>query len=155
MGHDDFLAVAERLVGAGRGRPKQAYLRRAVSSVYYALFHCLARCCADSLIGGRGADRSDEAWLHVYRSLEHRFPVQQFERKKFQTFPVAIQQFGQFFKKMQIKRHHADYDPLAEFARTAVLLDIDQAKKTLAAFRRVDPRDRRAFAAFVLLKLRD
>ncbi len=34
-------------------------------------------------------------------------------------------------------------------------MDIDFTRKTLAAFRRVDQKDRRAFAAFVLLKLRD
>lgn len=28
----------------------QAHLRRAVSTAYYALFHCLARCCADTLV---------------------------------------------------------------------------------------------------------
>ena len=153
MAQDDLLTVAEHLIC--EGREKQAYLRRAVSSVYYALFHCLAHCCADSLIGEDAADRSEEAWLHVYRSLEHRFPVRQFEKQSFKAFPEPIQQFGQLFKKMQIKRHRADYDPAEEFTPIAVQLDIDQARKTLAAFRSVDPKDRRAFAAFVLLKLRD
>lgn len=119
------------------------------------MFHCLAQSCADCLIGGRSADRSTQAWLQVYRSLDHRFPVQQFEKKKFLDFPEALQQFGKFFIKMQVKRHRADYHPSEELARSSVRLDIDQARETLAAFRRVDQKDRRAFAAFVLLKLRD
>jgi hypothetical protein len=155
VAQDDLLAVAERLTDISRGRPKQAYLRRAVSSTYYAVFHCLARCCADSLIGGKGAERSPEAWLHVYRSLDHGFPARQFRNSRFKSFPPAIQQFGRLFSELQLKRNGADYDPSKTFEVSQVRMDIDFTRKTLAAFRKVDPRDRRAFAAFVLLKLRD
>jgi len=155
VAQDDLLTVAERLIDVGRGRPKQAYLRRAVSSVYYAVFHCLARCCADSLIGGKGAERNRDAWLHVYRSLEHGFPARQFKSNRFKTFPPAIQQFGRLFAELQLKRQGADYDPTKTFQTSQVRMDIDFTRKSLAAFRRVDQKDRRALAAFVLLKLRD
>lgn len=155
MAQDDLLAVAERLIDLGRGRPKQAYLRRAVSSTYYAVFHCLARCCADSLIGGKRAERNQDAWLHVYRALDHGFPARQFRTSRFRTFPAPVQQFGRLFVELQVKRTGADYDPMKTFEASQVRMDIDFTKKTLAAFRKVDPRERRAFAAFVLLKLRD
>src|SRR2546422_11077721 len=41
--HDDLLALARRTLerDAGRGRPRQASLRRTISTAYYALFHLL------------------------------------------------------------------------------------------------------------------
>ena len=39
--HHDLLEQAKHLTGRERGRPKQASLRRAVSTAYYALFHLL------------------------------------------------------------------------------------------------------------------
>jgi len=40
--HDDLLEQAHHLANREPKRPKQASLRRAVSSAYYALFHLLA-----------------------------------------------------------------------------------------------------------------
>ena len=73
---DDLIRIAEHLasggVGGGIGRPVQAELRRAVSATYYALFHALARCCANMLVGvATPASRSQQAWTQVYRALEH------------------------------------------------------------------------------------
>ena len=59
MNPADFIATAKDLVQANtRGRPRETNLRRAVSTAYYALFHGLAECCADMLVGGSGANRS-------------------------------------------------------------------------------------------------
>ncbi len=50
---EDLLETAARLLSLRRlrGRPKQADLRRAISTAYYAVFHALCRMCADSLTG--------------------------------------------------------------------------------------------------------
>ena len=72
----DFIATARDLVALNvRGRPRQSDLRRAVSTAYYALFHCLAGCCADLLVGDPGANRSLSAWNQTYRGLQHAFAV--------------------------------------------------------------------------------
>ena len=63
----DLIATARGLAEGDPRRPSQANLRRAVSTAYYAMFHCLAGTAADLLIGG---SRS-EAWHQVYRALEH------------------------------------------------------------------------------------
>lgn len=39
--------------------------------MYYALFHFVARECADLMIGASGAARSKPAWVQTYRALEH------------------------------------------------------------------------------------
>ena len=68
----DFIATARLLAGQpSRGRPLETNLRRAVSTAYYALFHCLAECCADMIVGGPGSNRNRTAWLRVYRALQH------------------------------------------------------------------------------------
>lgn len=57
MKPDDFIRTARSLVTQqGAGRPRETDLRRAVSTAYYALFHCVAASGADLLVGG---DQSD------------------------------------------------------------------------------------------------
>ena len=63
----DLIQTARRLAQPGAAQPTQADLRRAVSTAYYALFHCLAATAADLLTG---SSRSPE-WHQVYRALEH------------------------------------------------------------------------------------
>ena len=56
MAPGHLLQMAADLVEINPGRPRRAYLCRAVSTVYYALFHCLARSCADfERLGGTSA----------------------------------------------------------------------------------------------------
>jgi hypothetical protein len=67
---NDLIATARRLAKASPKRPRQSDLKRGVSTAYYALFHALARDCADLLVG-TGDTRSEPAWAQVYRTLEH------------------------------------------------------------------------------------
>lgn len=154
MNPQDLIEIAEYLVSSRRGKPKQAFLRRSISALYYAVFHSLAQNCADSLIGGKSADRSDPAWQQVYRSLEHGFVKNQCKDGRIARFPKQIQDFANFFSGLQVKRHQADYDPFERFAKSAVLLDIEQAKAVINEFRSAPLKDKRAFAAFVLFKTR-
>lgn len=130
-------------------------MRRAVSSAYYALFHCLARCCADTLVGGPGAVRSSHAWRQVYRALEHGFAKNACTAREFiNKFPQEIQDFADTFVTMQEKRHTADYDPWARFQKSEVLADITAAETAVARLARAAIKDRRAFSAYVLFKKR-
>lgn len=151
----DLLNVAEDLVALNKGKPKQAHLRRALSTAYYALFHTLARCCADTLIGSSGADRSPEAWSQVYRALEHGVAKNAcINGKLISRFPQEIQDFANAFVQMQIKRHDADYDPNYRLFKSSVVLDIQSAAAVIDYFNNVPIKHRRAFAAFVTLKHR-
>ena len=133
----------------------QAYLRRAVSTAYYALFHMLAQCCADLLIGSAGAARSRPAWNQTYRALEHAFAKQACLNKQIiAKFPQEIQDFANMFIQMQIERHNADYDPDKRFFKSAVLVNIAACEVAIADFANAPLKDRRAFAAWVLLKQR-
>lgn len=67
----DLIRIARHLATGGvsgdRGRPRQADLRRAISAAYYALFHALCRCCADTLAGATLADRRDLSLYILFR----------------------------------------------------------------------------------------
>ena len=151
-----LLASGRDLVEAGRGRPRQANLCRAVSTAYYSLFHCLASCCADTLVGGSGSDHSEPAWRQTYRALEHGTARQRCSRREvIGRFPNEIQDFAKKFVEMQEKRHRADYDPEAAFSKAVVSQDIDIVELRIKNFQRTPLKDRRAFAVYVLLSIRN
>ena len=162
MNPDHLLEIADSLahgrIGAGRGRPRQAELRRAVSATYYALFHTLAINAATLLVGNRSSTRTRQAWRQTYRALDHRrIKNQCTERRPRQVlaqFPPEIQKFADLFVNMQRERHAADYDPLEEFSRNSVAQFVGSARSTIAEFEQATRDDRRAFAVFVLFDLR-
>ena len=131
----------------------QSDLRRAISSAYYAMFHCLARSNADMLVGTTSAQRSDEAWHQVYRALVHGDAKERcLASKVISKFPREIQDFANHFVTMQTKRHEADYDPDAAYYKSGVQTDIAVAEAVIRDFYSVPAKDRRAFAVWVLFK---
>ena len=152
----DFTRSARDLVdSAGRGRPREVNLRRAVSTTYYALFHCLADCCANMLAGGVQANRSRPEWRQTYRALQHATVRRRCRRNTINRFPFAIQEFAETFVVMQVKRHSADYDPDATSLKSDVIQDIDTAEDAIKLFSEAPRADRRAFAIYVLLDIRN
>ena len=157
MSPSDLLRTAYALLSPAKsGRPTQASLRRATSSAYYALFHCLARECADLLIGGSGSDRSDAAWRVVYRALEHG-PAKTKCRKREMTrkFPEEVRSFANAFAELQEKRHSVDYDPFVQFTKSDASTDIATVELAITAFKSAPVKDRRAFCAYTLFKDRN
>ena len=156
MQPDDLIAAARDLAAPGaRGRPKQAYLRRATSTAYYALFHCLAENCADMLVGGPGSVRSRPAWNQTYRALQHGFARSRLERDDIRKFPAEIQDFAITFVAAQKMRHEADYNPHSRWDKDGVMQGIYEAESAIRRFRQVPAKDRRAFAIYVLLEFRN
>ncbi len=75
--------MVERLLSLAEDLQSQdvrsaVFRRRAVSTAYYAVFHALARLCADELIGKNG--RSSRDYERVYRALDHGPLKSAFER---------------------------------------------------------------------------
>ena len=52
-------------------QPGAAALRRAVSTAYYAMFHALAASNADALMGTPNDELTTDAWVQIYRGLNH------------------------------------------------------------------------------------
>lgn len=151
---EDFLKIADDLLRQeGRGRPRQAYLRRSLSTTYYALFHALAKLCADELIGITKAN--SEPWVRVYRALDHGFAKNALIQNIVQELDPAAKIFADTFIDLQEKRHTADYDPKRlPFRRKAVVGYVQQARKAISGLAGIKSEQRRILATAVLLKSR-
>ena len=154
----DLIRLARQLasgaVGSGIGRPRQVELRRAMSTAYYAMFHALALCCANMVVGSTPGSRDEESWRQTYRALEHGRARSQCENRTILRFTTTICNFGEKFVKMQSQRHLADYAPEASFDREEVLQMIDEAEQAISEFDAVPSIDKRAFSVYVLFRTR-
>ena len=152
---DDLITLAEELISSGsRKGPRQSSHRRAMSTTYYAMFHCLARCCADTLIGTRASRRSERAWSQTYRALEHGATKTACQRNIVSRFPEDIKDFANVFVTLQGKRHKADYGPFENLTKLDVIGNISAARDAIQRLEWSPIKDRRAFAAYVLFKYR-
>ena len=148
------IAPAAGRVGNRLGRPRQTDLCRAVSASYYAMFHTLARCGADTLVGRTRASRSQRAWEQTYRALEHGHVKNQCSKSDIAQFLPEIQDFGKQFVVMQRQRHHADYAPVTVFMRARVIQYIDETERIIRRFNDAPDGDLQAFAVYALFRLR-
>jgi len=149
---DDLLDIARRLV---EGNPTQTDLRRAISSVYYAVFHAISESNADTLVGDDRQDRDQAAWRQAYRALEHGYARQRCRQVlRDGRFSLPVQNLAYYFVTVQGFRHLADYDPDEIFAQQQTLAVIIEADNHIAAFRSLPARERRAFAVYILMRER-
>ena len=110
---DDLLTLAEHLTKPSATDPEQAWLRRSISTAYYALFHLLV---------GEAAQRwrgSPESRLGLERAFKHD-QMKEVNRavvtgswKGWSTprlvAPPELLDFAELFGKLQEARHQADY----------------------------------------------
>ncbi|MBE9014555.1 hypothetical protein IQ250_30650, partial [Pseudanabaenaceae cyanobacterium LEGE 13415] len=68
-----FLEVAGKLLDQQTSEQvTKAQMRRAASSLYYALFHSLSFHFANALVGPNPTGGLAKAWVEVYRGMEHK-----------------------------------------------------------------------------------
>lgn len=149
----DWIAVARLLAEMpGGGTAQETRLRRAVSTAYYALFHCLSENCADLLAGRMKDKHHNEEWLRVYRSLNHAKARNRCRSQaSFAHVPQPIRGFAELFVEMQGLRHNADYNPSAAFVQAEVMEAIDDCAARIRAFNAVPAAARRAFVLYLLI----
>ena len=139
---EKLLSLADDLLA--RGTRSAVAKRRAVSTAYYAVFHAVARLCADELLGV--SSRSTEDYLRVYRALDHGPLKSVFASVAIKENP-RLREIGDRIVRLQSERHRSDYLPpgtlysrgecaqLLEVARSAVQLLSElpsEARRTLA-----------------------
>ena len=154
MDWSHLIDAARLLAGTtgvpARGRPRQAMLKRAVSTAYYAMLHALCASNADAVIGtSPAADRM--AWRRTYRALDHS-PAKNRMEQQLANLPAGIQDFARSFSVLQEQRHQADYDPDAYFRRSFVIRLIDRAENAIHTLYSTDVAERRSLAMLVLLR---
>lgn len=150
----ELIGAARRRLASTGKRTRHVDIRRAISDVYYALFHTLAQACADELIGAN--KRSTDAWLRVYRALDHKqakTALQQLAKASDAEQEIVV--FASVFSTLQELRHEADYDPRPpRFNRADALAILDGAEQAIAAFDRLELFRKRSLAVVLLLKER-
>lgn len=148
-----MIVAARKLANASPQRPRQAELRRAVSTAYYALFHALARDAADLLVGV-GRDRPDRAWTQVYRALQHGDAKNACLQVRNLDFPPGIVACARVFASLQEIRHSADYDPGYRLPQVDALAAIDLAENAIRDLKASARKHREAFAVLLLFRRR-
>jgi hypothetical protein len=111
--------------------PRQAVLRRAVSTAYYALFHELMGQTAKRFVPVAELHAKSSALF--YRALEHgktrerckkiaqnELPGQERAFFGFDRFPDHLRVFAADFVRLQELRHKCDYDPLFKITKQEV-----------------------------------
>jgi uncharacterized protein (UPF0332 family) len=148
--YEDLLSQAEALAKLDAKKPKQANLRRAISSAYYAVFHYLVHeaCCVQI-----GSAHGQASFRHVLgRAFTHAIMKQACssfgggtlkdavikglprDAAGKYTIPKAIQDVASTFVELQEKRHLADYDRTERFSRSDALTLVQQAKNHITKF---------------------
>jgi hypothetical protein len=149
----DLLHAAEALARFDERRPKQASLRRAMSSAYYAVFHALAKTCADELIGVTRANT--DVWVRVYRALDHREAKKALSSPTVLNLHAGVATFGLSFVALQDQRLAADYDPRPfPHGRQETLAYVNQARTAVAALNAAPSDRKRSLAGFALFRSR-
>ena len=157
MTSDDLIEIAAELLQSPSGRHKQAALKRAVSTAYYALFHALAYNCVDSLLGWRM--HSDNYWdvvTPLYRMVDHSAAKKVFVQiKNDRSSSDELRRISVAFTELQADRIFADYDPRPGlFTRGDVLQRIEQARDAIHDLRSLSADGRRALAVQLISKQR-
>lgn len=162
MNPDHLLDQAERLLTPTRpGFRRQADLKRAISTAYYALFHSVLRAVADEFVGAK--QRNTARYALVYRSIEHRVLRElAVEARKQQAsnryapyvpeggFEPGLVEFSKAAKELREKRHAADYDPLARFSASDAEKAIATARDAMRLFRGAGEEQRKMYLALLL-----
>jgi uncharacterized protein (UPF0332 family) len=146
---EDLLAQAHHLAALDRGRPKQANLRRAVSSAYYAVFHLLVANAVLKFIPKRPTGlipRVSRAFLHG----EMKQACVAFKRRPLgdllqpllgTTVSSELHSVAIDFVDLQEARHSADYDTAAVFSRASTLAILLKAESVFSNWQVVEGPD--------------
>jgi hypothetical protein len=159
-----LLDQAQHLALKEPKRPRQASLRRAVSSAYYALFHLLIEEGARALSPSRPPQLRNQV-QRAYAHGDMKTVCQQFGKGQIGNLAQATQKLIQSplqnelatvartFVALQEERHDADYDISKPFNRIDVVSKIDLVRLAFDDWGRVRTSpNARVFLAALLLQ---
>ena len=136
-----LIELAELVARGSGGRPRQTDLRRAVSTLYYALFHLLAQHGA-KLVSTRAALR-----FQIARKFDHgkmkavsnefkKGDVPAYFKTQLDSIPKELARLAELFVRLQEARHQADYDTHsdADVSKAEVMKLLEETKTILIAW---------------------
>lgn len=140
----DLLAQAKTLADLDSGKPKQANLRRAISSAYYCLFHLLideGAAIVGSKLSAASKAKIRRAFAHadmktVCLNYAKATSAASFNQQisPLLSFPLApeLMNVAEAFVLLQEARHQADYDVYVVYNRPDTKSDIGLAEAAFA-----------------------
>lgn len=166
MNPDHLLDLAEQETNPeGVGAPRQAVLRRAVSTAYYAMFHRLLWTTAESFVPARSSLWKSRVLF--YRALDHGRTRERCKRLGsnplgkeeqalfgFRSFSDDLRLFANHFVRLQELRHRCDYDPTLKISKLQARQAVEDAKKAVSIFNMATPDDRTLFISYLLFGIR-
>lgn len=140
--HNDLLEQAGHLASREPRRPRQASLRRAVSTAYYALFHLLTDEASRRLAPAQpGALRQQIRRGFTHREMQQlcrQFaagsPGQQTSQLLQGPISPELKVVAAAFVALQDARHEADYDLAVTFTRSRALQSVQRARSAFASW---------------------
>lgn len=161
-----LLVIADDLASRSRhGPPPQTFLRRSVSTAYYALFHHIVAAAADALVGRK--HRRTPRYALIYRAFEHArmrqvsemLDVQRFSEKARAALQTdrpspEIRRLATAFVTLQKQRHWADYDPQGNITTSDTRDLIEQAELAIEALELIPLDERRNLLVFMMTSAR-
>jgi uncharacterized protein (UPF0332 family) len=142
--HKDLLAQARHLCNREPKKPKQASLRRAISTAYYALFHCFIAGATATLVPSRHRSLRPllgRAFTHkgmadaCKRLINHAAnPKAMTAFMGAVTCSPALLASADAFGELQQARHEADYNTARRFARSEAIELVELAESAVVAF---------------------
>lgn len=142
---DHLLEQAKHLANREKKRPRQASLRRAVSTAYYALFHLLVH---EATLNWKRVDqRALLARFFEHGKMKTASEKQRGECKSYlESKPppapgpavdckTHLQKVTDTFLQAQQQRHMADYDNSKQWTRTEVLTQIQLVEEAFTSWR--------------------
>lgn len=149
--YEDLLQIALRTLFLDNDTHlSKGEIGRAVSTIYYSVFHAACQNTADCIVGNSEKARNDPAWLQSYRAVEHGYLKNQcLNIAKMDRFSENIQNFGQTVPILQGSRHKADYDPTCDINLNDAQHLANTAKIAIEDLFHAHVDERRSFAVWI------
>ena len=136
---DDRLEQAYDLAHKEPTNPKQASLRRAVSTAYYALFHLMI----DEAVSKWTVERQRSILARTFEHSKMKAICDDVLKtvKSGGNIPPELNTVAHNFIQLQQHRHAADYDNSKQWSRTDVLNVLALAPDAFTAWRAISTQD--------------
>ncbi len=141
--HDDLLEQAKHLANREPRRPKQASLRRAISTAYYALFHLLVDEATRLMaVDPKLRQLAGRAFAHdemkqASNSFRSTGLPPQVSAVSGMGIPTDLKLVAEVFVELQDARHEADYSLGRTFTRADAQFQVNRADQAFQAWSNV------------------
>lgn len=131
------------------GGPSRETIHRAVSTVYYAVFHAVNASNADVRHGVPASAATARSWTNAYRQMRHTRATNRL-RQHFFYLNSDARLLANYFINLKTARETADYDPNRVLTVGDANFWISEARAALVVLQTMTPADRRIFRNITL-----